>query len=119
VQVLTADLKTGDVNVVPDTRLPGELDRSDDYVLAREQAGSDASPIQLIDIDTGEPVPIDVREGESVSDARFGTDGSVMLLIEPPGGAQISEIRRCSPPFTDCRALAYFPSGGARPLLAH
>ena len=117
-QLLRADLEDGDVDVVPDDRLPGELDRTDAFAITREDP---ADPlIELVDLASGQPVPIDIGESSTVTDARFGPDDSLMVLIEPPSGSAISEIRRCVPPaFDDCRALTYFPGGGARPLLAY
>jgi len=117
VQLLTADLRSGDLHVVPDERMEGEIDRYKGYALARE-GPSEFSQIRLYELKTGEPVPLLVDGPEAVSDARFGSDGSVMLLIEPESRAQISEVRRCPPPYQECRTLAIFPTGGARPLLA-
>ncbi len=51
-----------------------------------------------------------------MSAARFAADGSVMLLVEPPG-ARVSEVQRCEAPYDECRLVAFFPPGGARSLL--
>lgn len=117
VQLLRADLRSGEVDVVPDDRLAGELDRTDGYALTRTTP--EDPHVEVVDLATGQPISIDIDESSTVTAARFGPDGSLMVLIEPPSGDAISEIRRCPPPdFDDCRALTYFPGGGAPPLLA-
>ena len=46
---------------------------------------------------------------------------AVILVGERTGahsaGARISEVRRCEPPYDECRLVAFFPAGGARSLL--
>ncbi len=118
-RLLSVDLEDGDLEQSPDQRMPGELDRYEGLVLAREGGATVWARIRLYDTNRsiGTAIPLDVGDPRNVSDARFGPDGSVMLLVEPRG-ARFSEVRRCEPPYDDCRLVAYFPAGGARALLA-
>ena len=115
-QLLSVDLDDGAVDVVPDWRLPGELDRDGRFVLTQEGAGAATARIRLYDTDTGRPVPLDIDEPRSVTAARFGPDGSVVLILEPPG-VQVSELHRCISPYGPCMLIAWFPAGGARSRL--
>ena len=117
--MLRVGFDDGELDPVPEQRMPGELDRYDNLVLAREGGSTVWARVRLYDINRsiGAAIPLGISEPTTVSDARFGPDGSVMLLLEPPG-ARFSEVRRCEPPYDSCRLVAYFPSGGARALLA-
>jgi len=114
---LAVELVGGAVHPAVDRRLPGELDRDGRFVLTREGGGAATSRVRLNDTATGRPVPLDIDEPRHVSAARFAPDGAVIMLVEPPD-AEISEIHRCEPPYDECRRIAYYPSGGARSLLA-
>ncbi len=115
-QLLTVNLNEGYVDVVPDWRLPGELQRDGRFVLTQEGAGAPTTRIRLYDTDTTHPVPLNIEEPRSVTAAGFAPDGSVVMLIEPPG-SQVSEVHRCPPPYTECQQVALYPPGGARSLL--
>jgi hypothetical protein len=104
------------IRPAPQLRMPGELDRYGPYALTREGGGAATSRVRLYDTLTKTPIQLDVSHPRSVSAARFASDGSVMLLVEPPGNP-LSEVRRCEPPYDECRRVATFPSGGARSLL--
>jgi hypothetical protein len=118
-EALAVDLTDGSLEPTVDRRLPGELDRYGRYALTQEAGGGPAARLRLIDTSTSRllPLPVPVVEARALSDARFGPDGSVVLLFEPPG-AGFSEVRRCAAPYDDCQLVAYYPSGGARSLLA-
>jgi hypothetical protein len=111
------DLVDGSTEPVADERLPGELDRSGRFALTREGGGAATARVRLYDTSTGRPIPLDVPTPRSVTAARFGPDGSVILLIERPS-APTAEVLRCTPPYDECRAVAFFRAGGARSLLA-
>jgi hypothetical protein len=115
-QFVSVDLSDGVIDPAADRRMPGELDRFRYYALTREGGGAATSRVRLYDTRTVEPVPLDIEEPRSVSAARFASDGTVILLVEPPG-ARMSEVRRCEPPWDECRLVAFFPPGGARSLL--
>ncbi len=113
------DLTDGSMAPTVDPRLPGELDRHGQLVLAREAGGGPAARIRLHDTSTAVPLqlPLPTQETRSVRAARFAPDGSVMLLIEL-SGSRAAQIRRCTPPYDHCRLVTVFPTGGARSLLA-
>ena len=115
-QFISVDLSDGVIDPASDRRLPGELDRYGPYALTREGGGADTSRVRLYNTLTESPIQLDVEEPRSVSAARFAADGSVMLLVEPPG-ARVSEVQRCEAPYDECRLVAFFPPGGARSLL--
>lgn len=113
---IRVDLRDGVIDPASDLRLPGELDRYGPYALTREGGGASTARVRLYDTLTEIPIQLDIEEPRSVSAARFAADGSVMLLVEPPG-ARVSEVQRCEPPYDECRLVAFFPAGGARSLL--
>lgn len=115
-QLLSVNLDQGSVDVVPDWRLPGELERDGRFVLTQEGAGAATARIRLYDTDTAHPVALDIDEPRSVTAARFAPDHSVVMLLEPPG-SQVSEVHRCATPYADCQLVAWYPAGGARSLL--
>ncbi len=115
-EFVRVDLEDGVIDPATDIRLPGELDRFESLALTREGGGAATARLRLYDTLTDRPIPLDIDDPLSVSDARFAPDGSVMLLVEPPK-ARISEVRRCEPPYEYCRLTAFFPAGGARSLL--
>ena len=110
-------LDDGAIREAVDWRLPGELDRAGRYVLTREGGGAATSRVRLNDTTTGRPVRLDIDDPGHVSAARFAPDGAVILLVEPPT-AQISEVRRCEPPYDKCPRIGFYPAGGARAVLA-
>jgi hypothetical protein len=111
------DLTDGSIEPTVDRRLPGELDRHGRYVLTQEGGGAATARVRLYDTSASRPLSLPMAEPRTVTAARFGPDGSVMLLFEPPG-AKNSQIRRCPPPYDGCGLVAHFPAGGARSLLA-
>ena len=113
---IRVDLRDGVIEPASDPRLIRELDRYGPYALIREGGGADTSRVRLYNTLTESPIQLDVEEPRSVSAARFAADGSVMLLVEPPG-ARVSEVQRCEAPYDECRLVAFFPPGGARSLL--
>ena len=115
-QFISVGLRDGVIDPATDRRLPGELDRFRDYALTREGGGAATARVRLYDTVRFDPVPLDIEEPRSVSAARFTSSGTVILLVEPPG-ARLSEVRRCNPPYDECRLVAFFPPGGARSLL--
>jgi len=115
-ELFEVDLEDGSFQPIADLRLPGELDRHGQFVLTREGGGAATARVRLYDTGTGRPIPLDVGQPRSVTAARFGPDGSVILLVEPPS-ARVSEVRRCVPPYDVCQLDAFFPAGGARALL--
>jgi hypothetical protein len=115
-QLLSVNLDAGYVDVVPDWRLPGELQRDGRFVLTQEGAGAATARIRLYDTDTDRPVPLDIDEPRSVTAASFAPDGSLVMLLEPPG-SQVSEVHRCATPYSECQLIAWYPAGGAASLL--
>jgi hypothetical protein len=115
-QLLAVNLDVGSVDLVPDWRLPGEVERDGRYVLTQEGAGAATARVRLYDTDTAHPVALGIDEPQSVTAARFAPDGSVVMLLEPPG-SQVSEVHRCAAPYTECQLVAWYPAGGARSLL--
>jgi hypothetical protein len=113
---ISVDLEDGVIAPATDRRLPGELDRDSPYALTREGGGAATPRVRLYDTVTESPIQLDVEHPRDVSAARFASDGSVMLLVEPPG-TPLGEVHRCEPPYDECRRIAFFPSGGARSLL--
>jgi hypothetical protein len=115
--VLAVDLSDGSIEPTVDRRLPGELDRHGRYVLTREGGGGPAARIRLIDTTTSRPLSLPIVETRDVAAARFGPDGSVVLLFDPQEGS-VTVVRVCEPPYDYCVPVEWFPAGGARPLLA-
>ena len=107
----------GTVDVVPDWRLPGELERDGRFALTQEGGGAATARIRLYDTDSAHPVPLDIDEPRSVTAARFAPDHSVVMLFEPPGFAGLggaSLRQRRTPSASWSRGI---PAGGARSLL--
>ena len=115
-QLLSVNLDAGYVGVVPDWRLPGELQRDGRFVLTQEGAGAPTARIRLYDTDTDRPIALDIDEPRSITAAGFAPDGSVVLLLESPS-SQVPEVHRCPTPYAECELVAWYPAGGARSLL--